>query len=138
MLSRRLEMIGRTIRDSVSDAIQNRLSDPRIQGMISVTRVETAGDLRSARVYLSVLGVDEKQQELSLRGISHASGRIQRYLAKKLTIRTCPTLSFHLDDSLKKGYQITKLIDQAAAEYAEAQEVAPTDRDVAPESDNEG
>ena len=44
MLPRRLEMIGRTIRDTVSDAIQNRLSDPRIQGMISVTRVETSGD----------------------------------------------------------------------------------------------
>lgn len=130
-------MISRTIRDTVSDVIQNRLSDPRIQGMVSVTRVETAGDLSRAHVYLSVLGVTEKQQELTLRGISHASGRIQKHLAKKLTTRTCPSLHFHLDDSLKKGYQITKLIDQATAEYSPDAEPAPPEGREVPEPGNE-
>ena len=130
-------MIGRVIRDTVSDVIQNRLSDPRIQGMISVTRVETAGDLRRAKVHLSIMGVNENQQELSLRGIRHAGGRIQRHLAKRLTIRTCPTLIFHLDDSLKKGYEITKLIDQAAAEYSQSEESEPDDGQDVAEPENE-
>ena len=138
MQPRRLDMIGRVIRDTVSDVIQNRLSDPRITGMISVTRVEPAGDLRSAKIHLSVLGVDDKHQELSLRGIRHASGRIQRHLAQKLVIRTCPILSFHLDDSLKKEYEITKLIDQAAAEYAQGDGPEPLNEPDVTESDNEG
>ena len=138
MSGRRLEKVNRTIRDVVSDVIQNHMSDPRLQGMTSVTRVETAGDLRSAKVFLSVVGVDEKHGDLNLRAIRHGAGHIQSYLAKKLTTRTCPTLSFHLDDSLKKGYRITKLIDQAAAEYSQKEKPKlGHDPDVA-ESENEG
>ena len=118
-MSRRLEKISRTIRDTVSMVIQHQLSDPRIQGMVSVTRVEVAADLGSARVYLSILGVDEKQQKLSVEGIRHASGFIQSKLAGVLTTRSCPTLSFFLDDSLKKGVEILRLIDRLALEYRE-------------------
>ena len=89
--------------------------------MISVTRVETAADMQNAHVYLSMIGVDERQQQLSLRGIRHAKGFIQSLLADRLTTRTCPTLVFHLDDSLKKGIEIGKLIDQVAAERAARQ-----------------
>jgi len=116
MYSRRLERAGNIVRQTVSDAIQNRLSDPRIRGLISVTRVEIAGDLQVARVYLSMLGVDERGQKLNLRAIRHARGYVQSLLADRLTTRVCPTLSFYLDDSLKKGYELGKLIDQLAEE----------------------
>ena len=138
MSGRRLEKVNRTIRDVVSDVIQNHMSDPRLQGMTSVTRVETAGDLRSAKVFLSVVGVDEKHGDLNLRAIRHGAGHIQSYLAKKLTTRTCPTLSFHLDDSLKKGYEIMKLIDQVTAERGEDQEDGLDNQEQVTESNNEG
>ena len=115
-MSRRLEKVARTLQATVGEVIQGHLSDPRIRGLISVTRVEPAPDLRSCRVYLSVLGVDEKQQELSLRGIRHARGHIQHLLARRISFKTCPTLDFYLDDSLKKGYQMVRLLDQVAAE----------------------
>lgn len=122
MATRRIEKVSRAIRSAVSEAIQSHLSDPRIQGLISVTHVDPSPDLRSARVYLSVLGVDEKQQELSLRGIRHAHGYIQSYLAEQLTMKVCPSLYFELDASLKKGFEITRILDELAAERAEREE----------------
>ena len=122
MYSRRLERANNIVRQTVSDAIQNHLSDPRIRGLISVTRVQTSADMHTAHVYLSMLGIDEREQKLSLRGIRHAKGYIQSLLAARLTTKTCPTLSFHLDDSLKKGFEIGKLIDQVTSEMAERQD----------------
>jgi len=114
-MSQRVEKITRIIRDTVSEVIQNHLSDPRIKGLISVTRVDLAGDLRTARVYLSVLGATEKQQEQSIYAISHASGYIQSFLAKALTIRSCPLLTFYPDSSLKKGFEVVQIIDRLTA-----------------------
>ncbi len=123
MATRRIEKVSRAIRSAVSEAIQLRLSDPRIQGLISVTRVEPSPDLRNARIYLSVLGVDAKQQNLSLKGIRHAHGYIQSYLAEQLTMKVCPSLHFELDSSLKKGFEITQILDELAAERAEREEM---------------
>jgi len=84
---------------------------------VTVTRVEVAPDLRSARVYLSILGVNEKQQALTLQAIQHARGAIQGYLADRLATKTCPTLRIFMDDSFKKNMKIMELLSQAASEY---------------------
>jgi len=118
MATRRMEKVSRAIRSAVSEAIQSHLSDPRIQGIVSVTRVEPSGDLRNARVYLSIAGVEEKQQALTLKGIQHAHGYIQSYLAEQLTMKVCPTLHFSLDASFKKGLAITQILEALAAERA--------------------
>ena len=113
-MSRRLEKITRTIRDTVSGVIQNQLADPRLRGLISVTRVQVVADLSMARVYLSVLGATPDQQQLDLQAIQHAAGFIQSRLAGVLTTRTCPILKFMLDDSLKKSADILRLIDEVS------------------------
>ena len=118
-MSRRLEKISRTIRDVVSDAIQNQLSDPRIKGLVSVTHIDLAADMSLAKVYLSIIGTDSNNQQLSCKAISNASGFIRTKLASVLTTRNCPALEFHLDDSLKKGFEITQLLDKLAAERNE-------------------
>ena len=102
--------------ETVSRVIQEQLSDPRIKGMISVTRVETSADISSARVYLSIMGVSQKQQESTTEAVRHASGFIQSRLAGVLTTRSCPTLTFFLDNSLKKSFEILKLINQISTE----------------------
>jgi len=121
-MSRRLEKVTRFLQQEVSDVIRNKVSDPRIRGLLTVTRVEVAADLRSAKIFLSILGVDDTQQKLTIKAIEHAAGHIQSCMAGRLTMRTCPTLSFFLDDSLKKGFQIIRLIDQLAAENQEKQQ----------------
>lgn len=102
--------------ETVSRVIQEQLSDPRIKGMISVTRVETSADISSAKVYLSILGVSQKQQESTTEAVRHASGFIQSRLAVVLTTRSCPVLTFFLDNSLKKSLEILKLFNQISAE----------------------
>ena len=96
MSSRRLEKVSKVIQATISDVIRDGLADPRVKGLISVTRVDVSPDLRNAKIYLSILGVDEKQQQLSLMGINHANGFIRSHLAKKMTMKTCPALIFYL------------------------------------------
>jgi ribosome-binding factor A len=93
------------------------VADPRIDGLVSVTKVQITPDLRDARVFLSVLG-GARTPATVLVGIESAARRIQTEVAKNLALRYAPRLSFHLDESLKKQAAILKQIDAAVHENA--------------------
>jgi len=112
--SHRVERVASVVRMVVSDAIANRLSDPRISHMSSVTRVEVSGDLRYATVLVSVMGSDTEGRR-TLAGLQHARGYVQSLLAKRLTLRQCPLLRFQLDESIKRGSETVRLIEQTMA-----------------------
>jgi len=116
MVTRRQQKVARVVKEAVSDAIANHLNDPRIEGFVSVTRVDTAADLRNADVYLSIFGRDDTAQNKTFVAIIHAKSRIQSLLANKLQSKFCPVLRFHRDKEFKKTLEIMKLIDQAAGE----------------------
>jgi ribosome-binding factor A len=116
MPTRRQEKVARIVKEAVSDAIANRLNDPRIEGFVSVTRVDVAGDLRSADVYLSIFGEDQAARGKTFAAITHAKKRIQSLLADKLRSKFCPVLRFRTDEKLKKTLETMKLIDQAVGE----------------------
>lgn len=118
MASRRVEKVSRTIQDVVSDVVNNHISDPRVKGMISVTRVDSSPNLRNAKVYLSVLGVTETEERLCIAGIQSASGYIRTCLAQRLTMKMCPSLDFIQDDSLKKSFETMQLLNQVSEEIA--------------------
>ena len=85
------------------------IKDPRVQqGMISVTRVETTGDLRYAKIWLSVLGMENEKE--FRRGLRSASGWLRRELAQSLELRYTPELVFELDHSIEYGAHISQLI----------------------------
>ena len=115
MKSHRPERVANVIRTVVSDAIANKLSDPRIQPMSSVTRVEVSGDLEYAKVWVSVMG-DPAVQQRTIMGLHSARGYVQGLLARKLPIRHCPRISFHLDESIKRAVETIRLIDEAMSE----------------------
>ena len=119
MATRRQEKVARTVKEAVSDAITHHLNDPRIEGFVSVTRVDMATDLRSANVYISVFGKDETSQNKTFEAITHAKSRIQSLLAGKLHSKFCPVLHFYKDEKFKKTLETMKLIDQAASELKE-------------------
>jgi len=104
------------IKEVTSDAIRNHLNDPRIEGLVSVTRVDVAADLRSANVYISILGKNCAAEDKTFIAIDHAKGRIQSLLAEQLRIKFCPVLHFYKDDKFKKTLETLKLIDQAISE----------------------
>lgn len=119
MPTRRQEKVARVVREVVSDSISNHLNDPRIEGLVSVTRVDMAGDLRSADVYLSILGRDDVAQRKTYAAIMHAKSRIQSLLAGRLKCKFCPVLRLHRDEKFKKTLETMKLIDQAVSELKE-------------------
>ena len=99
--------------DDIQRVLSARLrdvKDPRVQqGMISVTRVETTGDLRYAKVWLSVLGM-ENEKEFK-RGLRSASGWLRRELGSALNLRYTPELVFELDHSIEYGAHISQMLE---------------------------
>ena len=126
MATRRQEKVARVVKEAVSDAISNHLNDPRIEGFVSVTKVDMTTDLRSADVYLSIFGSDETGQKKTFAAITHAKSRIQSLLAGKLQCKFCPVLRFHKDEKFKKTLETMKLIDQAVSERKERDSVDET------------
>jgi len=113
MATRRQEKVARLVKEAVSDAIANHLNDPRIDGFVSVTRVEMAADLRNANVYISIFGSDQAGQNKAFTAITHAKSRIQALLAGRLHSKFCPVLHFYKDEKFKKTLEILNLIDEA-------------------------
>lgn len=106
----RLRQVESVLRRTISEVLQRRISDPRIMGMVSITRVEVADDLRDATVYVSVL--PQEHESKTIHGLRHAAGHIQRLVRKAVTLRSVPHLHFRLDASLKKQAQIHEAIRQ--------------------------
>jgi len=116
MVTRRQEKVARMVKEAVSDAIAHHLNDPRIEGLVSVTRVDMVADLRSADVYLSIFGKDDATQNKAFAAITHARSRIQSLIAGRLQSKFCPVLHFYRDEKFKKTLETMKLIEQAANE----------------------
>jgi ribosome-binding factor A len=105
-----MRRINEMLREVVGGAITTELSDPRI-GFVTVTAVQTSPDLRSARVYVSVLG-DAGEREATLEGLRSSHGVIQARIASETRMKRTPTLTFHYDDSIEKGVRISRLLDE--------------------------
>ena len=104
----RMDRINELLLEEIARLLQRDIKDPRI-GFVSVTRVETTRDLKNARVYVSVFGEETIQAE-ALEGLSSAAGYIRHNLFRKLSLKTVPTLSFVLDESIARGVHITSLL----------------------------
>ncbi len=117
MPTRRQEKIARVIREAVSDAIANRISDPRMESLVSVTKVDVSADMRIANVYLSMFGGTETAQNKTFAAILHAKRRIQGVLAEHIQSRFCPVINLHKDENFKKTIETMKLIDDLASEF---------------------
>ena len=97
------------MREVIGTAISTELEDPRI-GFVTVTSVETSPDLRSARVYVSVLG-GEAERQASLAGLRSSHGVLQSAIAREMRIKRTPTLSFHYDETPERGVRLSRLLD---------------------------
>lgn len=114
MASNKLARTNDDIQRVISSLLRE-VKDPRVQqGMISVTRVETTGDLRYSKIWLSVMGLkDEKEFR---RGLKSASGWLRRELGGALSLRYTPELVFELDHSIEYGAHINQIISELDAE----------------------
>ena len=109
-MDRRIERINSQLRSEISKMILTDIKDPRISGVVSITRVETTGDMSYAKVFVSVYGSDTDKRN-TLKAMSSARGFIQNELLHRLAIRRPPSLSFRLDETIEQGNEILELLD---------------------------
>ena len=113
MASNRIGRINEEIQRELSDLIRG-LKDPRVQTMLSITRVDTTSDLRYAKVHISVL--EESRENEAMKCLRSAGGWLRRELGQKLQLRYTPELVFELDDSLKYGAHMYDLLSRLSAQ----------------------
>ena len=103
--------INGEVQKVLSTLISREIKDPRINPMTSVVAVEVAPDLKTAKVYISVLG-DDESKENTKRGLKSAASFMRGQLAKTLNLRNTPELTFVIDNSIEYGVNMSKLIDE--------------------------
>ena len=109
MASSRIGRINEEIMRELSTSIRS-LKDPRVQGMITITAVDTASDLRPAKVYVSVY--DKSRSKEVLKGLKSAGGFLRRQLGASLQLRYTPELVFEEDHSIEHGTRIFEILSK--------------------------
>jgi ribosome-binding factor A len=111
-------MLGSTIQQELAQIIMRELSDPRLVGLPSITRVKVSADLSIADVYVTIMGT-EGQQNAALNALKHSAGMMRTKLTKVLSLRQAPFLKFHIDEGLKKEIAVLDLLRKVREEDAE-------------------
>lgn len=106
---KRSARFNRLLQEEIADIISTRLKDPRI-GFVSVTRVESSEDLRSSKVFVSVL--NESEAEETLKALQNASGTVRGELMQRVHARRIPELKFLLDRNISYSVHITEVLDR--------------------------
>jgi ribosome-binding factor A len=110
MDNRRLNRVGGAIKEEISRLLLREIKDPRI-GFVTITRVHVSKDLRSVKVYFSVLG-DQSVRADSLTGLNSAKGFVRRELGRRLRLRYVPDIVFSFDPSLEEMSRLAEVIHE--------------------------
>jgi ribosome-binding factor A len=116
MATGRMRRVDEAVRQVISDAVAGELKDPRV-GFVTVTDVRTSADLRHARVYVSVLGLDggvsvEEERLDTLDGLRSAHGFLQARLGAELRMKRTPALEFIYDETTDRAMRVEELIEE--------------------------
>lgn len=120
MSTRRTAKVAEAIRQVVSSAILFELRDPRVKN-VTVLSAEVAPDLKTAKVYVSVMG-DEKMTRRSLQGLNSSRGWLQSKIADELQLRYTPVITFVIDKGVKNSLAVAEILRQIQREHPERQE----------------
>ncbi len=109
-MTHRREQITSTIHRAVQTVIGRGLNDPRVRGLVSVTKVLVDDDLSHATVYVSVMPAD--RGELTMHGLRAAAKRIRSEVGNMVRMRRVPRLTFRLDDSIKRHAELEQSLKE--------------------------
>ncbi|HEX4035967.1 MAG TPA: 30S ribosome-binding factor RbfA [Solirubrobacteraceae bacterium] len=112
MAAERMRRVNEAIRQVIADALAGELADPRL-GFVTVTDVKTSPDLRSARVFVSVLGSSEVRAD-SLAALDRAHGVLQSQIATQLSLKRTPRLQFEYDATTDRALRVETLLREGA------------------------
>ena len=108
MASNRIGRINEEFQRELASLLRT-VKDPRVHGLVTITRVETTPDLRCSKIYVSVL--DKSDVKEVVKGLKSAGGYLRRELGRALSLRYTPELVFQADDSIDRGTHILKLLN---------------------------
>jgi ribosome-binding factor A len=108
---RRADRVAEAVREEVTTFLREGAKDPRLVGMVTVTAVDVPRDLRSAKVFVSILGTDT-ERAATMEGLESTKGHLRTRLAKALRLRVAPEISFKLDESVARAARIESLLAQ--------------------------
>lgn len=115
-MSQRPQKVAEAIKREMSDLLLRGIKDTRVKsGMVSVTDVEVSGDLRHAKIYVSIYG-SEDDQDQAMAGLRSAGGYIRSEIGKRVNLRFAPEVTIHQDRSLERGAEMLALLDRIARE----------------------
>lgn len=122
MSRRRQERMAVELKKVLSRILQEEIKDPRLDiSAVSVSQVELSNDLSHARVFISIMGDDEKQQE-TMKALEKARGFIRSRIAEEIQVRHVPEIDFRLDRSIEHGIRISSLLDKIMEEGTKSEE----------------
>ena len=107
-----MRRVNESVREVLSEAL-GELKDPRI-GFVTVTGVDTSPDLRTARVFVSVLGSERKREREPRGALGSRTASCRRASRRELRLKRTPTLTFEYDPTVERGVRMTQLIDELA------------------------
>ena len=122
-----MERVAALIRREVSELLTSGIKDERVQqGMVSVTKVEVAGDLQHCRIFVSIFGSDEDRQ-VAMAGLKAAAIHVKGELGRRLKLRRTPEVVFQLDRGLEEGTTVLGLLQRLEADRRQREGAEPTD-----------
>lgn len=133
-MSRRQEQFNSALQRALGRLLTAGLNDPRIKGIVTVTRAEVTPDFHNATIGVSVMPAEHEQR--TVQGLRHAARHIQSLLYEEIHSRTIPRLHFEVDRSLKKQAEVLEAIQRAVESDASASEAAESEQAEAPASDS--
>lgn len=116
-VNRRPDRVAEAIRAETASFLASGVKDPRVMGLVTVTGVDVARDLRSARIFVSVLG-SEVERAATMEGLASAAGHLRSRLGKSLRLRSAPEVTFKLDESIARAARIHAVLEQASRDDA--------------------
>ena len=137
MKRRRPEIVGDELQKVISSVISNRLNDPRVPFMTSVTAVKMSSDLSHATVFISVYGDDDTKAE-AMKAIEHAKGFIRREACSMINLRVAPELHFKLDNTVDEARRMDELIARTIADDNRRRELRGETEEKTEEQNDEG
>lgn len=126
-MTRRTRQVGELLKEELDDIIRREVKDPRI-GFFSITNVDVPPDLRTARVYVSVLGSDE-ERSATISALESASGFVRHHLKPRLRMRQIPVLEFRDDRSMEYAQHISETLREIRAQDEEFRRSHPHPQD---------
>ena len=124
-MSRRTDRINEQLREEISTVLARQIKDPRLNSVISITRVESSSDLRSAKVYISVLGNDMQRKE-ALDGLQSAASFLRREIRDRINMKHTPFMTYLLDDSIQEADHLLRLLNDVKSEDTSEQTISDT------------